>query len=211
MRDQYREDLQMLMQYVVPGDTVSVDVVSDNPLARTRWPSWTLPKCGAMEAAERCRAKGQRITDDLRDHIDALLDEETAGSAIVETILAAAKRPLAGPECSQRMLFVFSDAVEESEHHDFPEMELTEESIDQVLAELGQLRLLPDLAGVQLWFAGATAVNGDKKTESLATIQGIERFWQSYASAAGADLRCYDTRLRTECVIGTARQASASH
>jgi hypothetical protein len=208
MRDQYEQDVDLLLKNLMPGDLVSADAVSNNPLPKTFWPAWSIPSCGVGESQHYCLAKAKQPIAEIRSHLKGLLDSETRGSAIVETVLAAAKAPLANPACSEEVLVLLSDGIEESSVANFRDIELDEANIAEILDQLRQNDLLPDLGGVTVWIAGATAVGADESDGApLRFVQGVEGFWRGYADATGADLACYGTRLRPECLLSSTREA----
>ena len=87
---------------------------------------------------------------------------------------------------SQKILVVFSDMVEQTHRYDFASMKLTDAEAVKVIAAERKAGRLPDLKGVKVWVAGATAAPGAGLDADR--IYRIQSFWLRYFPACGASL-----------------------
>ena len=90
------------------------------------------------------------------------------------------------PEAGARSLVVLSDMVERSSRLNVAHQRFDDASIAPTLDALASDGLIPDLRGVSVYVVGA----GVSQRSGLAADRFlvIERFWQAFASRAGADL-----------------------
>jgi hypothetical protein len=101
-----------------------------------------------------------------RSKATAILDSLNAGSQI----LTRDARP-------QKHLVILSDMIEESKTANFVKAPPAEALIAQRRAK----GLLPDLHGVQVFVAGASAATSERYVE-------VQDFWLKYLQAAGAEI-----------------------
>ena len=101
----------------------------------------------------------------------------------------AADKVFNGERCKavpHKILVVFSDMIEQSSRYDFTRENLAEKRIQEIIQTLKRQKQLPNLQGVKVWVAGATAaVKGGLNPKK---IYQIEDFWLTYFAACGADL-----------------------
>lgn len=88
---------------------------------------------------------------------------------------------------SEKILVIFSDMIEQTRRHDFSSENLTEARISQILDIERKAGRLPELRGVKVWVAGATAA-GSGSGLPPEKIQRIQQFWLRYFKACSADL-----------------------
>ncbi len=98
-------------------------------------------------------------------------------SAIFESILVAA--PLMLSDRRHRVLVLLSDMLEDSNGNAFERTPPSDASTQREIARQQRLHTLPDLKGVTVCVAGATASPPERAA-------AVERFWRSYFEAAGA-------------------------
>jgi hypothetical protein len=75
--------------------------------------------------------------------------------------------------------------VEQSGHYNFASERLDEKRIKGIIRTERLAGRLPDLHGVRVWVAGATAT--PQHGLDSAKIYGIQNFWLAYFKACGAD------------------------
>jgi hypothetical protein len=83
-------------------------------------------------------------------------------------------------ETRQKILVILSDMVQDSKEYNFERSDITEKYINDLIRYRHQQKLIPDLSGVKVYVAGASADDSRK-------FRSIERFWSIYFAKTGAD------------------------
>lgn len=203
IRQRYYDDLHDKVLYApggarkiqsrfVGGEIILGDVITDNSLATASFPvdkafpvynQWeTNPmdhEIVIKDATEQvCKAAHRLIfqsnpgkrTDLMNAFqlVDKMLNGERCGSA------------------QHKVLIVFSDMIEQSQRYDFLSERLTRRRCDQIIQRERKAGYLPNLHGVRVWVAGATA--STRGGVDPRKIHDIQEFWITYFKACGADL-----------------------
>ncbi len=84
----------------------------------------------------------------------------------------------------QKILVILSDMIEESKEYNFDKNKLTDEYINKVIASRQKNNLMPNLTGVKVYVAGASAADSDK-------FRAVQTFWTRYFAETGADFSPY--------------------
>jgi hypothetical protein len=84
----------------------------------------------------------------------------------------------------QKILVMLSDMIEESKEYNFDKNKMTDEYINKVIGSRQKNNLMPNLAGVKVYVAGASAADSDK-------FRAIQAFWARYFTESGADFSPY--------------------
>jgi hypothetical protein len=80
----------------------------------------------------------------------------------------------------QKVLVILSDMIQDSKEYKFDKDKITDEYIDNVIRSRQKNKLVPDLANVKVYVAGASAADSDK-------FRAIQTFWARYFTESGAD------------------------
>ena len=80
----------------------------------------------------------------------------------------------------QKILVILSDMIEDSKEGKFDKDKITDEYIHRVIKSRQKNNLIPNLANVKVYVAGAIAADSDK-------FRAIQAFWARYFSESGAD------------------------
>ena len=80
----------------------------------------------------------------------------------------------------QKILVILSDMVQDSKEYKFDRDRITEEYISKVIRHRRENNLMPNLAGVKVYVAGASAADAD-------TFRAVQTFWARYFTQSGAD------------------------
>jgi hypothetical protein len=80
----------------------------------------------------------------------------------------------------QKILVLLSDMIQDSKEYKFDKEKITDEYINNVVRYRQQNNLMPNLANVKVYVAGASAADSDKFRE-------IQTFWARYFAESGAD------------------------
>lgn len=102
-----------------------------------------------------------------------------AGLGLVNDVLPSSRR---------RVLVLLSDMLHASEGLNLETARVTEGFIGQTISRLKDRGDIPDLKGVSIYVAGATARTDDE-------FRQIRRFWERVFHESGADLRSYGRTL----------------
>jgi hypothetical protein len=116
----------------------------------------------------------------IRREVGRLLSEENGTPRteilnslnIAETIFHKEKR--------SKILVLLSDMIQDSREYDFSSTKITNDYINKVIRYRLKKNLIPDLAGVKMYVAGASGSDSHK-------YRSIEKFWARYFKKAGAD------------------------
>jgi len=91
---------------------------------------------------------------------------------IADTIFHSEKR--------QKVLVVLSDMIQDSKQYKFEHAKVTNKYINDIIRYRQKQKLVPNLADVKVYVAGASAADSRK-------FRSIEKFWARYFAATGAD------------------------
>lgn len=91
---------------------------------------------------------------------------------IADTIFHEEKR--------QKILVVLSDMIQDSKEYNFAKDKLTSTYIDKAIRHRRQHNLIPNLTGVKVYVAGASAADPER-------FRWVEKFWARYFGQSGAD------------------------
>ncbi len=97
---------------------------------------------------------------------------------------------------TDKRLIIYSDMTQQAGADDFLREDLTKRKINQIIAAQREARQLPDLKGVKVWVAGATAdPEGQIPPNKIAQIR---QFWITFFQDCGAELTTerYGTTLQ---------------
>ncbi len=83
-------------------------------------------------------------------------------------------------EKRQKVLVILSDMVQDSKEYNFDRVKVTDAYIANIIKYRQKNNLVPNLKGVKVYVAGASA---DEATK----FRSIEKFWNSYFKVTGAD------------------------
>lgn len=80
----------------------------------------------------------------------------------------------------QKILVILSDMIEDSKEYNFDKDKITDEYISNVIGYRQKNNLMPNLIGVKVYVAGASAVDSNK-------FRAVQTFWTRYLTKTGAD------------------------
>ena len=102
-----------------------------------------------------------------------LLTEVLDSLSIADTIFHDEKE-------RQKVLVILSDMIEDSKEGKFDKDKITDEYINHIIRSRQKNNLVPNLAKVKVYVAGASAADSDK-------FRAIQAFWARYFTESGAD------------------------
>jgi hypothetical protein len=80
----------------------------------------------------------------------------------------------------RKILVILSDMIQDSKEYKFDNDKVTEEYINKVIRYRRENNLIPNLAGVRVYVAGASAADSN-------TFRAVQTFWARYFAECGAD------------------------
>jgi len=180
------------------GGSVYAESIGGNPSAMSTTPvavSFTPPPQvegnGLFEKAHAAK----QLEAAVAQAREVLSRPSEGGSDIFSALLLAERIFARAGKNERRYLVLFSDMVEHAGRYDFYRQPLDVKATRSVLATLRRSGMLPRLAGVRVYVAGAGVDPNGTLTSARAVA--IERFWHSYFRATGATLATghYSARL----------------
>ena len=119
--------------------------------------------------------------DKIRREVNKLLSQKQ-GTLLTEVLdsLNIADIVFHDEKERQKLLVILSDMIEDSKEGKFDKDKITDEYINHVIRSRQKNKLVPNLAGVKVYVAGASAADSDK-------FRAIQTFWAHYFNESGAD------------------------
>jgi len=117
----------------------------------------------------------------IRREVNKLLSQKQ-GTPLTEILesLNIADTIFHGEKERQKILVILSDMIQDSKEYKFDKEKITDEYIQRIIKYRQKNDLIPNLAGVKVYVAGAGAADSDKFRE-------IQTFWARYFAESGAD------------------------
>jgi ribosomal protein L35AE/L33A len=84
----------------------------------------------------------------------------------------------------QKILVILSDMIQDSKEYKFDKDKMTDEYISKVITYRQKNNLMPNLTGVKVYVAGASATDSERFRE-------VQTFWVRYFTESGADFSLY--------------------
>lgn len=84
----------------------------------------------------------------------------------------------------RRILFIFSDMIEDSESYNFEKLNLNGNKIKEIIEKEKSENRIPNLTGIRIYVTGAQARSQEK-------YNSIKKFWIEYLKETGAELVDY--------------------
>jgi len=126
----------------------------------------------------------KKLTDTkekIRREVNKLLSQKQ-GTPLTEIIdsLNIADTIFHDEKERQKILVILSDMIQDSKEYKFDKDKMTDEYINNVIRHRQKNNLMPNLANVKVYVAGASATDSDK-------FRAIQAFWARYFAESGAD------------------------
>jgi hypothetical protein len=167
------------------GDTIGSDALNQSTVPMRA----SIPALNLITSDEEYHKKKvvAPATADLKRQFDAVMAARPESATEILSALTVAAKTFNGEdfrESKHKALVLLSDMIEESRLYNFRRDALTDKRIDEIISTERAAGRLPSLKGVRVWKAGSTTqVIDDVKSRQ------VERFWEQYFSAAGAELK----------------------
>lgn len=134
------------------------------------------------------------VNDTIVPDVKAMVEESTRDQG--GTDILSYFETIDGPSDDglDHLLLVETDAIHQTPDLDLAHVDLDDGSIDEIIERLRSDHRLPDLKNVRVWMVG-TGLGAPAAELSAARRAAIERFWEAYFDATGAELVHYGPSL----------------
>ena len=121
-----------------------------------------------------------KTKSDIKAEVEKLLllKRGTPRTEIINSLNIADK--IFHNENRQKILIILSDMIQDSKEYNFERVKVTDAYVSNIIRDRQKQNLIPNLATVKVYVAGASASDSNK-------FRSIEKFWNRYFIAAGAD------------------------
>lgn len=189
-RQRVNRDFAALVGAMGGGDVLIGDVISENPLATSSMPldiRFPRPAQGAGQGAQTRMTRLRREASDIVTSWTATSptssQKDLFGALLFASKVVNGSRHAGAPS---RNLVLFSDMVHETPRLNLVTDSLTSDAVGRIIDTEREAGRLPDLSGVDVWVAGATAATrGGLDPERILLIQ---TFWLRFLRECGANV-----------------------
>jgi hypothetical protein len=177
-----KEAFEKIYQNLRRGDRVVVGTITSHSYIdfkptvdeeipkKTVWDNRLQFERNLTNAKEKIRREVNKL---LSHQGGSLLTEILDSLNIADTIFHDEKE-------RQKILVILSDMIQDSKEYKFDKDKITEDYINKVIRYRQEKNLMPNLAGVKVYVAGASAADSDRFRE-------VQTFWARYFTESGAD------------------------
>jgi hypothetical protein len=173
---------------VLRGDTIGADALNRSTVPmRASIPAFTmLNQITSDEDYYKKKVVAPAVAA-VRQQFSQMMAAKPESSTEILSALTVAAKTFSEEEyrdSKHKALVILSDMVEESKVYNFRRDSVSDKRIQEIIAAERAAGRLPSLKGIRVWKAGSTtAAMDDSRTRQ------IEKFWEQYFAAAGADLK----------------------
>ncbi|MBW2057697.1 MAG: VWA domain-containing protein [Deltaproteobacteria bacterium] len=180
-RTVYREAFEKIFQDLRQGDRIMVGTITGRsfidfkPVVDSE-----IPKKSIWVNRIQFEQKLTNTREEIRREVEKLLSRKrgTPRTEILNSLNIA--DTIFHDEKRKKILVILSDMIQDSKEYNFSTVKVTDDYIYRVIRRRQELNLIPDLSGVKVYVAGASASDSKK-------FRSVERFWARYFEKAGAD------------------------
>jgi hypothetical protein len=177
-----KEAFEKIYQNLRQGDRVVVGTITSQSYVefkpavdeeipkKTVWDNRLQYERSLTQAKERIRREVNKL---LSQKQGTLLTEILDSLNIADIIFHEEKE-------RQKVLVLLSDMIQDSKEYKFDKDKMTDEYINHIIQHRQKNKLMPNLNGVKVYVAGASAADSDK-------FRAIQTFWAHYLAESGAD------------------------
>jgi len=177
-----KEAFEKIYQNLRQGDRVVVGTITGRSYIEFEpTVDVEIPKKSIWDNRLQFEKKLANAKEKIRGETDKLLSRER-GTMLTEIMdsLNIAQIVFHDEKERQKILVLLSDMIEDSQGYNFEKDRISDEYIDKVIRDRQRGKLIPNLAGVKVYVAGASAADSNKFRE-------IQKFWAGYFAKTGAD------------------------
>jgi hypothetical protein len=178
----YKEAFEKIYQGLRQGDRVVVGTITSRSYIDFKpTVDEEIPKKSLWDNRLQFEKSLTISKEKIRREVNKLLSRER-GSALTEILesLNIADTIFHDEKERQKILVILSDMLQDSKEYKFEKDEITDEYINNVIAYREKNNLIPNLTGVKVYVAGASAADSNR-------FRAVKTFWDRYFIKSGAD------------------------
>lgn len=185
-RTVYREAFEKIYHTLAQGDRVMVGTITGRSFIDFK-PAVDaeIPKKTIWDNRLQFERHLSHTRENIRKEVNKLLSRKRGTPKteilnslnIADTIFHSEKE-------RHKILVILSDMIQDSKEYQFDKSVITSDYVNTVIRHRRQNKLMPDLTGVKVYVAGASAADSHK-------YRSIQTFWDHYFTASGADFSPY--------------------
>ncbi|NNL43606.1 MAG: hypothetical protein HKO79_14055, partial [Desulfobacterales bacterium] len=180
-RTVYRNAFDKIYQNLRQGDRIVVGTITSHsfidfkPAVDAEFPKQTI-----WDNRLQYEQKLAKSKKSVRDSVERLLSRKkgTPYTEILNSLNVA--DTLLHKEKRKKILVILSDMLQDSKQYKFERYKITNKYIANVIRNQKRQNLIPNLADVKVYVAGASAANSKK-------FRSIQKFWARYFTESKAD------------------------
>lgn len=190
----FKKDLE---NHIIPtlsaGDRILIAPITDKTLTQFHplvdvtfpsWPSfngWSTNRLDYQNELKRINEKIPQLREEVTGSVSDIFSKNRASphTDIFSSLILAEK--LFHNIARNKVLVIMSDMIEDYPPYRFDRVAWSPDTTEELLKELDEKGLVPDLSGVCVYVSGTSA-----KTPDMA--EQISSFWYAYFDQAGADM-----------------------
>ena len=180
-RTVYKDAFEKIYQNLREGDRIVVGTITSRSFIDFK-PAVDaeIPKQSIWDNRLQYEQKFAKTKNDLRAAVETLLTQRkgTPYTEILNSLNIA--DTIFHNEERQKILVILSDMLQDSKEYKFERTRITDKYISDLIRYRQQQKMVPNLAGVKVYVAGASASDSVK-------FRTIEKFWARYFAVTGAD------------------------
>jgi len=181
-RTVFKEAFEKIYKNLRQGDRVVVGTITNRSYIDFRpTVDEEIPKKTVWDNRLQFERNLTNTKEKIRREVNKLLSQKQ-GTMLTEILdsLTVADTIFHDEKERQKILVMLSDMIEESKECNFEKNKITDEYINKVIGSRQKNNLMPNLTGVKVYVAGASAADSDK-------FRAIQTFWTRYFTESGAD------------------------
>jgi len=178
----YREAFEKIYQNLGLGDRVMVGTITSRSYIDFKpTVDVEIPKQSIWDNRLQFERNLSNTKEKIRREVNKLLSRKR-GSPLTEILnsMNIADTIFHEEKERQKILVILSDMIQDSKEYKFDKDKITDEYVNAVIRHRQGNNLMPNLTGVKVYVAGASAADSNK-------FRSIQTFWTRYFTESGAD------------------------
>jgi len=185
-RTVYREAFEKVYQNLEQGDRVVVGTITSRSYIDFKpTVDAEIPKKTIWDNRLQFERNLTNTKKKIQREVDKLLSRKE-GSSLTEILnsLNIADTIFHEEKERQKILVILSDMIQDSKEYKFDKDKISNEYVNAVIGQRQENSLIPNLTGVKVYVAGASAADSVR-------FRSIQTFWTRYFTQSGADFSPY--------------------
>jgi hypothetical protein len=177
-----KEAFEKIYQNLRQGDRVVVGTITSRSYIEFKpTVDEEIPKKNILDNRLQFEKKLSDTKEKIRRETDKLLSSKR-GTLLTEILdsLNIADTIFHEEKERQKILILLSDMIEDSKEYNFDKDKMTDEYINNIIRDRRNNKLMPNLTGVKVYVAGASANDSNK-------FRAVQTFWTRYFTESKAD------------------------